>query len=386
MERFFADFHIHVGRARNKPVKMAAARTLTVEAVLHEARVRKGLDVITLIDGVCTNVLSELDDLVRSDRLHQLPGGGYAYENGLVVLLGGEIEVSGPVGGAAHFGCWFPTLSAAKDFHDWLGTVEKNPSLSSQRARTNAHTLQAETKSRGGLFIVHHAFTPHKGLYGNCVSSLAEMVDPNKADALELGLSADSHMADCLPELADVTFLSNSDAHSLPKIAREYNALMMEEASFAEVELALHRQAGRRVTGNYGLHPKLGKYHRTRCAKCGNPVDELSGECSCGSSRRVMGVYDRLMEIRHTDCPLHPAHRPPYTYQVPLEFIPGLGPKALGKLLKQFGTEMAVLHQGEFADISAVVGEDLARAIERARTGDVNFDEGGGGVYGKIVL
>ena len=384
--RYFADFHIHVGRSKGQPVKMAAARNLTIEAVLREARERKGLDIITLIDGVCTNVLSELTELVAQGRLRELAGGGYEFENGLTVFIGSEVEIGGPSGGAAHFGCWFPTVSAAADFHGWLTTVQTNPSLSSQRARTDAYTLQNETTGRGGLFIVHHAFTPHKGIYGNCVSRLTDMVDMTLVDALELGLSADSDMADCLNELKDITFISNSDAHSAAKIAREYNALFVDTPTFEEVGLALRRQRGRFVSANFGLHPALGKYHRSRCAKCGEVFAVQSVGCSCGSTRSVIGVYDRLLQIRDTNVPAHPSHRPPYHYQVPLEFVPGLGPKSLARLLDAFGTEMAVLNQVPVDAMSAVVGEQLAGLIHRSRSGDVQFLEGGGGVYGKLIL
>ena len=40
-----------------------------------------------------------------------------------------------------------------------------------------------------------------------------------------------------------------------------------------------------------------------------------------------------------------PEERPPYVHQVPLEFIPGLGPKVLDKLVNHFGSEMAILHE-----------------------------------------
>ncbi|QSO53384.1 TIGR00375 family protein [Alicyclobacillus curvatus] len=384
--QYFADFHIHVGRSKDQPVKMAAARNLTVEAVFREARERKGLDIITLIDGVCTNVLSELKELVGQDRLRAVPCGGYQFENGLMVLIGSEVEVGGPVGGAAHFGCWFPTLDAATDFHDWLATVQTNPSLSSQRARADAYKLQTETTSRGGLFIIHHAFTPHKGMYGNCVSHLTDMVDGAKVDALELGLSADSDMADCIHELKDITFISNSDAHSAAKIAREYNALQLQAATFDEVKFALRRQGERFITANFGLHPALGKYHRSRCAKCGETWNEETGRCSCGSTKQVIGVYDRLLQIRDSDAPFHPQHRPPYRYQVPLEFVPGLGPKSLARLLDEFGSEMAVLNRVSFDELANVVGKQLADVIDKSRSGEVQFIEGGGGVYGKLIL
>lgn len=383
---YYCDFHIHIGRSLGRPVKMAAAPSLTLENLLDHAKNEKGLDIVTIIDGVCTNVLMEVQELIAAGRLVEVPGGGLLYENGLVAFLGSEVEVSGPLGGAAHFGCWFDSWYAAADFSKWLETVQKNVSLSSQRARTDAYTLQSQVRERDGLFIVHHAFTPHKGLYGNCVSALDAMVDPRAVDALELGLSADSVMADCLPELSEHTFISNSDAHSLPKIAREYNQLSLRERTFSEVRLAFHRLQGRHVAANYGLHPALGKYHRTSCMDCGEIWVAGATVCGCGCKRKVMGVLDRLCDIREVDTPVHPAHRPPYIHQVPLEFVPGLGPKARSRLLAAFGTEMKVLHSAHVEDLTGVVGESLANCIELARTGQADIVAGGAGVYGKIKL
>lgn len=386
LTRFFADFHIHIGRAQGKPVKMAAAPSLTLERVLEHAKVEKGLDLITLVDGVTSNVMTEVKHLLATSRLRPVRGGGYEFENGLRVLLGSELETAGPTGGAAHFGAWFGEIDAAEEFLGWLSTVQKNTSLSSQRVHTDAFTLQEKVKALGGLFIVHHAFTPHKGLYGNCVNHLAEMVDPSLVDALELGLSADTEMADCIEELHKITFLSNSDAHSLPKIAREYNALHLADANFDEVKRALLRRDNRGLLVNYGLLPALGKYHRTYCLTCGQHWNEGAYACVCGSQKKVMGVYDRLLEIRTCPSAVHPEFRPPYIHQIPLEFVPGLGPKLRARLLQVFGTEMSILHKTPVSSLAEVVGEVLAKRIDDARTGLAAIAAGGGGIYGKLLL
>ena len=49
---------------------------------------------------------------------------------------------------------------------------------------------------------------------------------------MSFGLSADTEYADRIRELSGKKFLTNSDAHSLPKIAREYNTFEMENISF----------------------------------------------------------------------------------------------------------------------------------------------------------
>src|SRR5699024_7761723 len=98
--------------------------------------------------------------------------------------------------------------------------------------------------------------------------SPTEVFDPDLIDGIELGLSSDTLMADQISELHAYTYLSNSDAHSLGKIAREYQEIAMKEPSFEEFYLALHQVNGRKITRNFGMNPQLGKYHTTVCDHC----------------------------------------------------------------------------------------------------------------------
>ncbi|MFP3489609.1 PHP-associated domain-containing protein, partial [Staphylococcus sp. SIMBA_130] len=90
----------------------------------------------------------------------------------------------------------------------------------------------------------------------------------NKIDGIELGLSSDTQMADQIEELHTFPYLTNSDAHSIQKMAREYQLLSVREASFTEWSKALKGVEGRGIKANFGLSPKLGKYYRTSCSEC----------------------------------------------------------------------------------------------------------------------
>ena len=103
-----------------------------------------------------------------------------------------------------------------------------------------------------------------------------------------------------------------------------------------------------------------------------------------GSKKVTFGVFDRIELIKDKKVTKSPKNRPPYVYQVPLGFIPGVGGKTIDKLLDTFETEMNILHRLSKDDIEAVVGEKTANAIERARTGEAKVQSGGGGNYGKI--
>jgi len=87
-----------------------------------------------------------------------------------------------------------------------------------------------------------------------------------------------------------------------------------------------------------------------------------------------MGVLDRIEIIKDKKETKSPEFRPPYKYQIPLSFIPGLGGKTIEKLLANFETEMNILHRLSFDDIEAVCGAKIARSIiERKRRKTKNF-------------
>ena len=154
----------------------------------------------------------------------------------------------------------------------------KNIHLSSQRIYVSGKELQQKVKELNGLFIPAHVFTPFKSLYGKGVKhSLTEVLNPEYIDGIELGLSSDTYMADGIAELHSYTFLSNSDAHSLGKIAREYQTIAMNEPTFTELKKALSHEDGRGIVANFGLDPLLGKYHQTVCEKCQYPFNPENG-------------------------------------------------------------------------------------------------------------
>jgi len=372
-------------------VKITAARDLTFENIAKECAARKGIDIAGIVDCGSPAVMRDIDALVASGQMVELPGGGLRYGEKTTVIIGCELETVEEDGSASHHVSYFATRQQLGVFVGFLQRLVTNLELSSQRCRVPARELLRMSRAAGGIFVPAHAFTPHKSPYGSCVRRLADMFGEEgmaEIAAVELGLSADSYLADRIAELSQITFLSNSDAHSLPKIAREYNLLWLEEPSFAEVAMALKRGQGRKVTANYGLDPRLGKYHRTFCLKCEQIVHAAPPALRCpvcGQDQIVKGVLDRIAEIADYAEPRPPDHRPPYHHQVPLQFLPGIGAVAMGKLLNRFGTEMRVLHETAAEELEMVVGKKLSELIVQARAGTLPLLAGGGGRYGKAV-
>ena len=293
--------------------------------------------------------------------------------------------------GSAHNVCFFPYLKDIKEFSKELSKHLKNITLSTQRSDLSGYELIDIVEKYNGILIPAHIFTPHKSYYGNCTDSLKQIFKEkfDKIFAVELGLSSDTFLADQIVELENKTFVTNSDAHSLPRIAREYNKMLVKDISFKEIVKALKNEEGRKIIANYGLDPKLGKYHRSFCEDCNDSIEieEVATTCpKCGGKNITFGVFDRIELIKDKEETKSPENRPQYIYQVPLTFIPGVGGKTVDKLLKHFETEMNILHKATKDDIESIVGEKIAKNIINSIQGNVNVHSGGGGVYGKITI
>ncbi len=395
MKDYFVDLHVHIGRtSAGRRVKYAAANNLTFENIAEECVFRKGIDVVGIIDCSSPGVISDMRALVDRGLARELPDGGILYREKLCIIPGAEIETdeAGEKGSCSgHTINFFPSLKSISEFSTVMKKYIRNINLSSQKAHMPARELQNIVEQFEGVLVPAHAFTPHKSYYGNCTDRLSKIFGEGyeRIIAVELGLSADTDLADKISELEGKTFISNSDAHSLPKIAREYNLVTMERPSFDELIKALKREDGRKIKANYGLNPKLGKYHRTFCEKCDEKVPGKMPvtKCDkCGSDDVVVGVLDRIDVIKDKNETEHPAHRPPYIHQVPLEYIPGLGEKTIRKLIERFGSEMDILHYAGREELAEVVKVNIAENIIKAREGKLEIEAGGGGIYGSIKI
>lgn len=392
MKQFFADLHIHVGCTDNGTwVKIPTSRRLTVRNILHEADCRKGIEIIGIVDSMSPPVLEDLNRLLAEGEIIAQAGGGYLFQGGTAMILGAEIETAEADGKQSHTLIFLPDIATMTAFSATMSKHIRNIGLSSQNAHMTLGQLVDIAAGFEALIIPAHIFTPYKGLYGSCTRRMADILSDRQIHSLaavELGLSADTILADRIAELSEFSFITNSDAHSPDKIGREYNVLTLAEPSYQELARALSRDGGRCVAANYGLDPRLGKYHRTLCDACGHVETEgktVSSCPACGSKKVIRGVFDRIDDIADYPVPHHPDFRVPYYYQIPLGFIPGVGKAAINRLLSAFGSEMAVLNRATQPELTAVVGEKTAQAIIAARSGEACIVAGAGGVYGRML-
>jgi uncharacterized protein (TIGR00375 family) len=250
----------------------------------------------------------------------------------------------------------------------------------------------------GAMVGPSHAFVPWTSVYKE-FNSLNDCYGVGKVDFLELGLSADTYLANKIEELKGITFLSNSDAHSPSphRLGREFNRLELNEISFEEVKKAILEEDGRGIVLNVGLDPRLGKYHRTACIKCFThfSLQESIGtmwRCPKCKGRIKKGVLERTFELGNYEG----VKRPRYLRIAPLAEIISkvLGLKSVYSkrvnmtwtlLVEELGSEISVLIDAPIEDIRAVHSA-TADVIKLYREEKFKILEGGGGKYGEIVF
>ena len=391
-KRYLADLHIHVGSAGGKVVKVTASQEMTMKNIMDYAHKIKGLQIVGIVDCASPAVISELEEFIKQGKLAYQNGGGFIYEGKLLLFPGSEIELS-IYGGKAHFIAYFPDLKTTKTFSNWVNHYTTNNTLSTQLVKTNISKIFEIVFSLKGVLIPAHAFTPFKSLLGTCIDDLSAFLKKHNLDfnAIELGLSADNYLADAVPQVQNYCYLSNSDAHSLPKIAREYNSFSMQNPSFICFKKLL-RNASKKNIVNFGLPPQMGKYYRSYCPICDHtflyepaPVNSC---LLCGHSKVVKGVLDRITEISDQSNAYfqhHPQCKYKNYYQrVLLEDVPGIGVKTYHDLLEKIGKELDVVHKADRKTLAQIVSKKAAVCIDKMRNGELEFIPGGGGYYGKI--
>lgn len=379
LQEFIADLHIHIGYVGGRAVKIPSSPDLTLDNIL-ERSVKEGINLIGIADGASPLVRQQLRQWQREEKLLPQRGGGLNWAGRVVVIPAAEIAA----GKGEHYVAYFASLEHLEDFvRRWEEEKSRGP-LSAERVLQ----LTAEAE---GWFVPAHIFTPHKSLLGSAASSLGEVFSEDalrEISSVELGLSADTFMADRIAELFPRSFFTNSDAHSLARLGREYNVLLLAAADFSELRKAARGEEGRRVKANFGLNPVLGKYYRSFCRDCGSlaVIPPPVTVCPACNSRRVdVGVRDRLELLADCDFPVHPAGRPPYCHLIPLDFFPGLGKVTRQRLLAEFGSERRVLLEADLTGIRKVAGSRLADMLAAYRQGKLLLAPGGGGHFGRVL-
>lgn len=373
-----ADFHIH------SCFSMASSKDMVIRNMAPKSKL-KGLQLLGTGDAFHPKWLDIIEE--STDYL----GDGIYSFDGMDFVLTTEVEAKHRI----HHVIIIPDMDIARELSSKLPSSNKS-SDGRPKTRLGGAELLELAHDHDCLIGPAHAFTPWTGMYKS-YDSIYDCYDA-KPDFVELGLSADTDMADTIGELKDFVFLSNSDAHSPwpHRLGREFNQIELEDISYSSIKKAFkHRD----VKANYGLVPNLGKYHMTACTKCHKLIDpavarENKMKCSCGGTIKK-GVDYRISEIADSTDPVHPEFRPDYVHLMPLaEIISAVYGKGVTtkyvqgiwqKLIDNFKTEIDVLINVSLDDIKRVDSE-VSRAIGSFRNKTIDVVPGGGGQYGQILF
>jgi len=371
-----ADLHVH------SCFSMATSKDMVIDNMAPKAK-EKGLKLVGTGDAFHPKWL----DIIEESTEYK--GDGIYSNDDIDFILTTEVEGKHKI----HHLIIMPDIETARELSDKL--VSKNKwSDGRPRSPLNGAELLEMVKEYDCMIGPAHAFTPWTGMY-KTYDSIYDCYG-KKPDFVELGLSADTDMADTVKELQDFVFLTNSDAHSPwpHRLGREFNQIELDDISYSSLQKAFKNKS---IEANYGLLPNLGKYHMTACTKCHKLINpdiarDNKMKCSCGGKIKK-GVDFRISEIADWDKPHHPKHRPPYIHLMPLAemismvYDKGVTTKTVQSkwqaLIDEFGPEIDVLINTPLEKIEKV-DSLMPEAISAFRNKTLHVSPGGGGKYGEI--
>ncbi|MFO7633885.1 MAG: UvrD-helicase domain-containing protein [Caldilinea sp.] len=251
-------------------------------------------------------------------------------------------------------------------------------------------------------FIPAHIWTPWFAMLGSmsgfdsveeCFGDLTPHIF-----ALETGLSSDPPMNWRVSNLDRYTLVSNSDAHSPQKLAREAT-LFDCELSYDAIFDAMKSGDPATFKGTVEFFPEEGKYHIDGHRKCGirwDPATTLAhGKlCPVCGKEVTVGVMHRVETLADRPEGGRPLRTHPFVSLVPLpELLGELGnvgassrrvQQEYWKLLDKLGPELRILRETPLEGIAAAGGAQLAQGIDRMRRGQVDAEAGYDGEYGVV--
>ncbi|MDZ7261973.1 MAG: endonuclease Q family protein, partial [candidate division KSB1 bacterium] len=254
------------------------------------------------------------------------------------------------------------------------------------------------------FLVPAHIWTPWFSILGSQsgFDSIEECFDDLTPHifALETGLSSDPAMNWRLSHLDRFALISNSDAHSPAKLAREAN-VFNTELSYPAILEALKTKNPERFLGTIEFFPEEGKYHYDGHRKCGTrmaPRETLAynGLCPVCGRPVTVGVMHRVESLADRKEGEKPPGALPFRSLIPLPEIiaevqdVGVTAKSVDKvfstLLSKLGPELEILQHVPLEEIEHLGGPILSEAIRRVREGKVQIAAGYDGEYGSIRL
>ena len=407
---FIADFHIHSKHSRATS-RDCAPEQLSLWGAL------KGLDLIGSGDfthpawrlELQTKLAPAEEGLYRLKKEFQIKEVVPSLARPPRFIISGEISSIYKQGGKVrkvHNLILLPSLQAAETLSRRLEIIGNLHSDGRPILGLSSHDLLEITLEccDEAIFIPAHIWTPHFSLFG-AYSGFDDIKDcfgdlTGHIQALETGLSSDPPMNWRLSALDNYTLISNSDAHSPSKLAREAN-IFDTELSYPHIARALKNRGSGEFFGTIEFFPEEGKYHydgHRNCKVSQKPTETKAGGglCPVCGGRLTVGVLSRVEDLADRAEGYRPAAATNYESLAPLaeviaaaagfSAISQKGRLIYGDLLHKLGPELFVLRQAPLAEIERVAGMLVAEGIRRLRAKEVELVAGYDGAYGKVKL
>ena len=408
---FVADLHLHSSYA------YATSSALTLENLAQWAKL-KGIDLLATADFTHPAWFEQL-----KQNLSYGPNGLYQFGNVDFVVA---TEVScvfrqAGRGRRVHLLVFAPDLeTAARLTQAWTGFGK----LQSDGRPTLAMSVRDLTElvmdtDENCVVAPAHAWTPWYGVFGSKsgFDSLSEAFGDmvGHIPAIETGLSSDPGMNWAVGDLSEKTIVSFSDAHSLPRLAREVT-VFDAGLSFAGLVSALRNN---HIAYTVEMYPEEGKYHYDGHRKCNiirhpDATLEHGRDCPVCGRPLTLGVLNRTLSLGCGKQSMGPTSaglaaadvpegaiastkgQPPFVKTIPLldiiAAVKGRGANTRGvmkeyqRVVSELGTEIRALLWAPGDELERVAGPELAAAILRTRRGEIAIEPGYDGVYGKVLI
>jgi DNA helicase-2/ATP-dependent DNA helicase PcrA len=413
MSKLVADLHLHSHFSR------ATSRDLDLEHLAQWAQI-KGVQVVATGDIAHPGWLAEIKEKLVSaeESLFQLKpeianavatDAPAACQGSVRFLLGGEVSniyKKGEQVRKIHHLLFMPTLAAVERLQaalEKIGNIRADGRPIFGLDSRNLLEIVLETDPQGYL-IPAHIWTPWFAILGSksgfdSIEACFEELTPH-IFALETGLSSDPPMNWRVSFLDRYTLISNSDAHSPPKLAREAT-VFHTECSYPALFAALKSGDPAAFGGTIEFFPQEGKYHCDGHRKCNirwEPEETAAhnGRCPVCGQLVTVGVLNRVMALADRAAGERPARTAPFVNLIPLPeilgevFGVGAGTRQVQQaylaLLGKLGPELTILQDVPLDEIEQAGGALLAEGIRRIRSGEVAIAPGYDGEYGVIKL
>lgn len=258
--------------------------------------------------------------------------------------------------------------------------------------------------SEQNFLVPAHAWTPHFAIFGSesgfdSLEECFEELTPH-IFAIETGLSSDPPMNWRLSSLDKITLISNSDAHSPEKLARESN-LIESPLSYQGIFDAFRKKNGARLLKTLEFFPEEGKYHLDGHRNCKirmHPQETIKRKGLCPKCQKpvTVGVLHRVEKLADRPMGIKPDGAADFENVVPLKEIlsqtlqvstaSNKVDACYHKLLSLFGNELTILRELALEKLEREGFSLLSMALRRMREGNVEVQPGYDGEYGKISL